>query len=313
MKNLLRLFCFFLPIFLVVPGLLCQDACAQQRPDTAFVYLLPTPAYPPGKGPLLAIDAAHHNFHTLVGGFAAFGKLITMDGYKVQSMTMPLTMLKNGKGPRILVIANPLDASDTADWVLPNPSAFSKEEIRNLQQWVNEGGRLLLIADHMPFAGATSDLAAAFGFNFLNGFAFTGERSWPPSRFTREENTLRSSPVTEPGKAQLTVNEVATYTGSAFSIPREAIPVLQFNREHWSLQPDTAWAFHPDTPKILLENYCQGALMKSGKGKIAVFGEAAMFTAQIVNESIKVGINAPDAPDNARFVLNVIHWLDSDD
>jgi hypothetical protein len=112
---------------------------------------------------------------------------------------------------------------------------------------------------------------------------------------------------------QLTVNEVAPYTGSAFPIPREAIPVLQFSREHWSLQPDTAWVFHPDTPKILLENYYQGALMKSGKEKIAVFGEAAMFTAQIVNESIKVGINSPDAPENARFELNVIHWLDRDE
>ncbi len=298
---------------LCVLQIFCPENFAQQRPDTAFSYALPSPAYPPGSGPLMAIDDAHHNFHTLGGGFAPFAKLVRLDGYGVQSMTLPLTSLRAGSGPRILVIANALDDSDTEDWVLPNPSAFSKEEVQNVQLWVAEGGRLLLIADHMPFAGAAGALAGAFGFSFLNGFAFTGERSWPPSKFTKADGTLCSSPVTETGKVESTVREVATFTGSAFTIPDQAIPVLKFSRDHWSLQPDTAWVFHPGTPKVMLENHCQGAIMKFGKGKIAVFGEAAMFTAQIVNESIPVGINSPEAPDNARFVLNLVHWLDRED
>jgi hypothetical protein len=310
MKNILRHLCIAVFIFRLFPGMNSMDAHAQQRPDTAFIYAIPTPEYSPGKGPLVAIDDAHHNFHTLEGGFAPFGKQLKTDGYNVQSYSMPLTTLNIGTGPRILVIAIALDASDTSDWIAPNPSAFSREEISKVQQWVRDGGRLLLIADHMPFAGAASELASAFGFRFLNGFAFTGERSWPPSKFTSEEGTLRSSPVTEAGSMQSAVREVVTYTGSAFTIPDQAIPVLQFRPEHWSLQPDTAWVFHPGTPRFQLENYCQGALMKYGKGKIAVFGEAAMFTAQIVNGSFKVGINSPDAPENARFLLNVIHWLD---
>jgi hypothetical protein len=165
----------------------------------------------------------------------------------------------------------------------------------------------------MPFAGAASELASAFGFGFLNGFAFTGERNWPPSRFTREEGTLLPSPVTEDDTMHPVIREVSTFTGSAFTIPDQAIPVLQFKPENWSLQPDTAWVFHPGTPRVLLKNHCQGALMKHGRGKIAVFGEAAMFTAQIVNENFKVGINSPDAPENALFVLNVVHWLDRED
>lgn len=310
MKDRLLYFPVSLMGFLFVLQIFCPGSFAQQRPDTAFTYLIETPAYPPGTGPLLAIDDAHHNFHTLDGGFAPFGKLVRLDGYRVQRMNSPLNTLKTGTGPRILVIANALDVSDTEDWVLPNPSAFNKEEIQNIQRWVAEGGRLLLIADHMPFAGAAGELAAAFGFSFLNGFAFTAERSWPPSKFTKVEGTLCSSPVTETGKAQSNVNEVATFTGSAFTIPDQAIPVLKFNRDHWSLQPDTAWVFHLGTPKVMLENHCQGAIMKYGKGKIAVFGEAAMFTAQIVNENFRVGINSPEAPDNARFALNLIHWLD---
>ncbi len=301
---------FLLPVLLFLAS---QATNAQQRPDTSFVFPLANPAYPPGKGPLVSVDRAHNNFHTLEGGFAPFGRLLSMDGCTVQSMTQPLTSLQEGRGPRILVIANALDTSDTAEWILPDPSAFSKDEILHLQQWVHNGGRLLLIADHMPFAGAAGELAAAFGFGFLNGFAFTGEQTWPPSRFSREDGTLLSSPVTDKGEKSISIKEVATYTGSAFTVPVQAIPVLKFRPQDWSLQPDTAWAFHPGTPRVQLENHYQGALLKYGKGKVAVFGEAAMFTAQIVNESVKVGFNAPDAPENARFVLNVIHWLDSND
>lgn len=290
-----------------------QTTVAQQRPDTAFVFSPDRPAYVTGKGPLIMIDRAHYNFHTLEGGFAPFGKLLASDGYRVQSMYKPLTDLQTGAGPRILVIANALDASDTAEWTLPNPSAFNQDEILKLEQWVRAGGRLMLIADHMPFAGAAGELAAAFGFGFLNGFAFTGDRQWPPSRFTRNEGTLNASPVTDSSEMRYTIREVSTFTGSAFRIPSQAIPVLKFRPADWSLLPDTAWVFHPGTQKVQLENYFQGALLKYGKGKVAVFGEAAMFTAQIVKESFKVGFNAPDAPENARFLLNVIHWLDSKD
>jgi hypothetical protein len=300
---------------LLFPVLLLNSLAteAQQRPDTAFSLPLQTTTYDYGRGPEVAIDAAHHNFHTLKGGFAPFGRLLATDGYRVQSMHQPLTTLIAGAGPRILVIANALDASDTADWILPDPSAFSKDEILRLHQWVQEGGRVLLIADHMPFAGAAGELAAAFGFRYLNGFAFTGNRTWPPSRFTRLEGTLLSSPVTDAGATSTAINEVTTFTGSAFTIPDQAIPVVKFKPEHWSLQPDTAWVFHPGTPRVQLGGYCQGALLKYGKGRIAVFGEAAMFTAQVVNETRKVGFNSPEAPQNAMFLLNVIHWLDSED
>ena len=35
-----------------------------------------------------------------------------------------------------------------------------------------------------------------------------------------------------------------------------------------------------------------------------------MFTAQIVNGQRAVGFNSPDAPQNARFILNLIRWMD---
>ena len=41
---------------------------------------------------------------------------------------------------------------------------------------------------------------------------------------------------------------------------------------------------------------------------MAAFGEATMFTAQ-VDEDGPMGMNHPEAPQNAQFVLNVLHWL----
>jgi Ca2+-binding RTX toxin-like protein len=40
-----------------------------------------------------------------------------------------------------------------------------------------------------------------------------------------------------------------------------------------------------------------------------MFGEAAMFTAQLRSDGSKMGMNAPYAEQNYKFLLNVSHWL----
>src|SRR5262245_31512195 len=58
---------------------------AQQRVDTSFDPPVPNPAYPAGKGPVIAIDEAHQNSHTVEGGYSPFAKLLRKDGYRVQA------------------------------------------------------------------------------------------------------------------------------------------------------------------------------------------------------------------------------------
>ncbi len=53
----------------------------------------------------------------------------------------------------------------------------------------------------------------------------------------------------------------------------------------------------------------QGALLRRGRGRVAVFGEAAAFTAQLGPNARPTGMNHPDAPHNARFLRNVMRWL----
>ena len=291
--------------------LLChpEPVVSQQAPDTTFRFAIRQTAYEPGQGPLILIDGAHNNFHTKPGGFYAFCTLMEQDGYRTAGLTGPVTNAGMLRECRILVIANALNPVNAESWTLPTPSAFTPEEITVLRQWVRDGGSLLLIADHMPFAGAASDLAAAFGFGFLNGFAITGEQSWPPTCFSRTNHMLLSSPPVDGMQADEKIDSVATFTGSAFAIPAGAAGILRFEAGK-SLQPDTAWKFNDKTPAVNLKEYFQGAILEYGKGRIAVFGEAAMFTAQVVNGTFKVGFNSETAPQNARFALNLIHWLD---
>jgi len=289
--------------------LLSFYSLAQQYPDTSFTYPIRQAAYLPGTGPVIYVDEAHQNMHTLNAGFFAFGKLLERDGYRVQTLSSQIDNEDVLKECRILVIANALHASNVGNWVVPNPSAFSKEEIQVIKLWVKRGGALLLIADHMPFAGAAYKLGKAFGFEYINGFAFFDERSWPPMMFTAGNKTLPFSPISAGIKDYEVVDSVATFTGSAFYAPDIATPVLSF-LDGVTFQPDTAWVFHKLTPWENLEPYHQGAIRRYGNGKVAVFGEAAMFTAQIVNDTIPVGFNSEYAPRNAQFTLNLIHWLD---
>ena len=48
----------------------------------------------------------------------------------------------------------------------------------------------------------------------------------------------------------------------------------------------------------------QALALPFGKGRVAIFGEAAMLSAQNRN----FGMNYPGT-DNKQFVLNVLHWL----
>lgn len=64
------------------------------------------------------------------------------------------------------------------------------------------------------------------------------------------------------------------------------------------------------TLTVPIDGWYQGAILSAGKGRVAVFGEAAMFTAQIalVNNQ-PAGMNSPSAKQNHQLLLNIMHWL----
>jgi hypothetical protein len=287
-------------ILLTAPGLVA----AQQEPDLKYQPPLPRPAYEPGKGPRVAIDEAHHNFHTAEGRYKPFAELLRRDGYRVGGLRQPLSA-ESLQGVDVLVISNALHERNAKDWSPPNPSAFTPEEIAALRGWVEKGGSLLLIADHLPFPGAASELARAFGVEFSNGYASAGHwKSGSPDTFAQGTG-LKESAITRGRADEEKVTKVATFTGSAFKPPKGATPVLQFGAGSESTEPGT-----PERRKVPIEGWCQGAVLKVGDGRVAVFGEAAMFSAQRAGpKQVPMGMNAPGAEQNYQLVLNVLHWL----
>lgn len=274
----------------------------QQMGDPDFNPNIQNPSYSPGEGPQVYVDEAHNNFHTLEGRFAPFAHLLKKDGYSLSPFTEQIRA-ESLKPVDILVISNALHEDDLGAWILPNPSAFTPSEIKALETWVKDGGSLLLIADHMPFPGAAEELAAKFGFRMNNGFAIDTTRQGPII-FSKIDKTLNEHAITQP------IDSIASFTGQGFEIPDDAISLLKLPKHVISLMPDTAWQFHAQTPSIPMEGWSQGAVKKHGQGKVAVFGEAAMFTAQVAGPNrIKVGMNAESAPQNYRFVLRVMKWL----
>lgn len=294
----------------LLAALLCTAfaAHAQQVPDRDYAPAIARPMYAPGKGPVVCVDEAHFNFHTLGDRFFAFGELLRRDGYRTQPGKSAFDAATLARCA-VLVISN-AQISD-AEWdtyPYPTPSAFTPQEIAAVKKWVESGGALLLIADHMPLAGAAKALAAAFDVEFMDGFAMREQRG-SPDIFRRADRTLRDHAITRGRDAGEAVSSIRTFTGQAFRAPH-AQPLLVFPAGYALLMPRTAWKFEEDTKIVPVEGWLQGAVQPVGKGRAAFFGEAAMFSAQLAGSNrTPMGMNSPDARENFRLVLNVLHWL----
>ena len=303
MKKLFVLFILILPYW----------SFSQQVADLNYNPKIGDKLYKSGEGPIVFIDEGHHNFHTKDGKYMAFSNLLERDGYNVRKYKGEFIEEELSKG-KILVISNALNKINIRNWTLPNPSAFSKIEIEIVKKWVNSGGSLFLIADHMPMGGAAKDLAMEFGFEFTNGFAYktkNNKRISGPSFFNLKNGSLTESIITKGRNSRESVDKIATFTGQAFKIPNDATPILTFGKNYVNLLPNKAWVFNKKTPTINVKGWSQGAYKKHGKGKIVVFGEAAMFSAQLAGpKKIKAGMNNKVAPQNYQLLLNIVHWLD---
>jgi uncharacterized protein (TIGR02246 family) len=290
--------------------LISSAGFAQQQPDTEFNAHIKDPRFTKALSPVIAIDGMHNNLHKVNSNFTPFAKLAREDGYTVNGMKS----WNNLNTTDILVIANAIDKKNMGNWQRPIYPAFQQDEIDKVKNYVSQGGSLLLIADHMPFSGATNELALAFGFNFCDGFAQLSEKEKNQEVFSLANSRLENSIITD-GTLGTKIERVVSFTGSSFTAPKEAIGVLKFQQGDTCLKPKIAWQFDEDTKALDISGSYQGAIMEYGKGKIAVFGEAAMFTAQSIQQNgktFKVGFNAAFAPQNVDFIRNVLYWLAKD-
>ncbi len=290
-------------------SILIGCSSAVQQADLTFEPPIARPAYSEGAGPLVQIDEAHSNFHTADGRYAPFARLLRRDGYRVRGIAEPATAESLSRGS-VYVVANALAASDVKGWKLPIEQAFDADEVQAIRDWVEAGGSLLLIADHMPMPGAVEELGAAFGVYFVNGFLYDAAGA-SHLAFTRETG-LADHEITNGRDGTERVDSVRSFTGQAFRAVGEVEPLLSVPEGSRVRLPSEAWVFKSTTPSIRADGMLQGAALRFGAGRIAVFGEAAMFSAQeriTKKERTVSGMNHPEAPQNAQFLLNVMHWL----
>lgn len=267
------------------------------------------PAFGRGEGPTVWIDAGHNVMHTAEGTYWALGEMLRRDGFRVRTWEGAFSDSLPPPG-HVLLISNALANRNVSEWSLPTPSAFSDGEIEALVGWVREGGRLLLIADHMPFPGGAADLGAALGFEFRNGFAVdttaADSGAFAPWRgnaafvFEAADGSLGEHPILSGRDGESSVDSVATFTGHAFRSPDAAIPLLILSPSTVSLEPDTAWSFSERTRVVDVGGWHQGAALELGRGRVVVLGEAAQF---------RPGGGGVLLGENGRFARNVVKWL----
>jgi hypothetical protein len=297
--------------------LMAAPAAAQQVVDPDFRPQVERPAYA-ADGPLVVIDGAHHNFHTVDGQYAPFAALLRADGYRVEGGSR---LFDQGglDGVDVLVIAN---AGAVQDPVGP---IFTDEEIAAVEAWVRGGGRLLLIADHAPFGAAAEGLAARFGVKMGTGYAFAlapggGELT---TNLVYPAEALEDHPIFAGRDASERVDSVTAFTGQSLDGPDGATVLLHMTdgaRESADLPTLQALserlgdAGAPDAAIAELSKPAlpaQGLAFTHGAGRVVVLGEAGMLSAQRVRfpdgREVRFGMNA--APGNARFGLNILHWL----
>lgn len=306
----------FLPLVVLA---FCGAAHAQsQVSDPEFKPSVARPAFA-SNGPVVVLDEAHDNFHTAAGRYKPFADLLRADGFTVREGKAKFDR-DSLRGSKILVIANARSQAG---------AAFTDAEGVALQDWVREGGALLLVADHAPFGGAAESLAARFGVGMGKGWVFqradTAAGMTTQIDFDRASGSLADHPITRGRGPDEAVSVIRAFTGQSLKPPADAVVLMRLG-ETAREAPDTAGLglaarAIADKDERGLEPFpsvagrAQGLAMTVGRGRVVVLGEAGMLSAQVVQfppgdarQTIHMGMNVAGY-DNQKFATNLMRWL----
>ena len=316
----------------------------QQMADSDFDAKVAQPAYTKSH-PKILFDEAHNNFHTSTGRYKPFADLITNDGYSI-TPNKEKFQKKTLAGYDVLVIANALGAERQN---MPDASkpAFTDEECDAVRDWVRAGGSLLLIADHAPFGAAAATMGQRFDVDMSKGHTSDNVNFDPETRnrsfllFSRENKLLGDHPITRGRDASERIGRVITFTGQSLKGPAGSVAFLQLGdtaiditrpAEGEAAEGRTIDHLPDGTPLppgvtarvspvgragTSAAGRAQGIAFDFGKGRVAVLGEAAMLSAQVVRgpvaqllgqQEIQMGMNRKGI-ENRQLALNIMHWL----
>lgn len=265
------------------------------------------PADPaPAAGRRVLFDEAHYNVHTTTGRYKPFVDLIRADGYSVTPNAVPFTA-EVLRGFDVLVISNARGAGNESPMEERSRPAFTEAEADAVRDWVAAGGALLLIADHYPLGSAAGPLGERFGVSMSNGWTEDPASRDPVLKdllFSRDNGLLGDHPITRGRTPEERIGRVVSFLGQSLSGPPDSVPLLR-------LSPTAVDELPPDREKsVSAAGRNQGLALQLGKGRVVVWGEAAMLTSQTFGETV-LGFDSPGI-DNRQLVLNILHWLSGD-
>lgn len=287
-----------------------------QVADPDFDASVRHPAYTDSH-PIVCFDEGHRNFHTGRGGYRPFAKLINNDGYDVRPTKSEFSVYFL-ESCRVLIVVNAKGANDAND-----ESAFSSQEISAVQQWVTQGGSLLLITDHFPFGSAAQGLSHAFAVDMSCGMTVDEQIYDRPSAdnsqlvFSVANGLLGDHPILRGRNEDERTTIVVTFTGQSLSVPNGAVALLKLSDTAMDLTPELKIEKSGSNSRVVVtygnlhsaSGRAQAVAEADGKGRVVITGEAGMLTAQIDGKTRRpFGMNAA-GNDNRKFALNIMHWL----
>jgi hypothetical protein len=210
-------------------------------------------------------------------------------------------------GYDIFVCANAFSSGRDAAGRLSKELAFTAEECHYLKQWIINGGAIWLIADHEPAGNAVENLSDSLGVNMSKAFTadpknfdkIVLDASW--IRYSQKNENLGNHPIIKGRNDSESVKTVLSFTGQSLLGPESSSPVLLLSDEAY----DVLNIEDPlNATTVSAKGRCQALTLELGKGRIAIWGEAAMLTVQHPGD----GLNYPGV-DNKQLLLNTAHWL----
>ena len=284
----------------------CNDN--KVKPDNEFDVSVSDPKLKSTK-PKVLFDEAHKNHHQIETTYNPFATLITNDGCSVKSIDKPIdnTALANTD---VYIIATAMGKEDPGD-----KSPFAQNEVDLIEQWVKNGGSLLLITEHFPFGLAMSPVLNKFGVQVHNGYVedtlLNNKDVRDALLFTKSKGNLNPThPILDK------VERLNTFTGSSVKGDSTWTQLFIFtpNAQNFNVKVNVKKDGGDITTSVeyadfySANGYSQGICKEYGKGKVVVLAESAFLTAQFDRNINKYGMNSPDE-DNKQFVLNLIRWL----
>lgn len=285
--------------------LLSVTAFSQQVADRHFDVRVENPAYKKNF-PRVLFDEAHNNFDTTNNRYKPFADLIFNDGYHLVVNRQPFTK-ESLRSSKILIIVNPLGAEEIDEENAGEP-AFTSGECEALDDWVRDGGALLLIVDAAPFSSAAETLGKKLGVEMSKGHvsdaANSDKESGDPAIlvYSRENRLLGEGSISSGRSGAERLTRVMVFNGQSLKGPEgsDAFLKLADSAIDSSSEADN---------KLPVAGRAQGIAFRLGKGRVVVLADSAMASAQVTgSDNQPFGMNIPGI-DNKQLTLNIMHWL----